>query len=341
MACERYTGGHINDTYFATYDVGGQTRRYVHQRINTKVFRDAHALMHNVGVVTRHIREKLERARVPDIDRRVLQVIPTTGGSGLLERGGEYWRTYAYVTGTSSRLRVHDAGEAYAAAKAFGEFSGMLCDLPPSQLRDTIPAFHDTPARYAALGEALAADVCARAGRARDAVAQAGALSGLAHALNDLAASNALGLRAVHNDTKITNVLFELQSSDAVCVVDLDTVMPGLALFDAGEMVRTGCTHAPEDEPDPAAVTVDETFLDAVLAGFADGARDTIVHAERAAFVTAGRVLAFENGVRFLTDYLNGDVYFRVHRQEQNLDRARAQFALALALAPYEGRIPR
>ena len=151
-SCERYTGGHINDTYFANYEYAGGMRRYVHQRINTNVFRDAHALIQNVGSVTRHIRAKLESRGAPDIDRRVLRVVPTHAGADLLERDGEYWRTYAFVERTRTRFRVETPADAYGAAYAFGEFAALLADLPVAQLEETIPGFHDTPARVRALG---------------------------------------------------------------------------------------------------------------------------------------------------------------------------------------------
>lgn len=335
-SCERYTGGHINDTYFAEYRSGSGTRRYVHQRINTHVFRDAHALIQNVGSVTRHIRAKLESRGTDDIDRRVLRVIPTHAGDDLLERDGEYWRTYAFVERTRTRVRVETAADAYRAAYAFGEFASLLADLPVMQLEETIPGFHDTPARVRALETAIAADAVERRVSASHEIAMARKLCDLAPALDDLARREGLPLRAAHNDTKITNVLFDEVSGEAVCVVDLDTVMPGLTLYDAGEMIRTACTRATEDEPEPANVVVDAALLQAVVNGFSEGACDLLTPVERASLVLAGRVLAFENGVRFLTDYLCGDAYFRVHHAAQNLDRARAQLTLAENLGAFE-----
>lgn len=333
---ERYTGGHINDTYFAEYRSAAGTRKYVHQRINTHVFRDAHALIQNVGSVTRHIRAKLESRGTPDIDRRVLRVIPTHAGEDLLEHDGEYWRTYAFVERTRTRLRVETPDDAHRAARAFGEFAALLADLPVMQLEETIPGFHDTSARVRALETAITADAAERVAFARNEIDLARHLCDLAPALDDLARREGLPLRATHNDTKITNVLFDELSGEAVCVVDLDTVMPGLTLYDAGEMIRTASSRAPEDEPDPANVVVDEQLLQAVVNGFTEGASDLLTPAERASLVLAGRVLAYENGVRFLTDYLCGDRYFRVHHAQQNLDRARAQLTLASKLGAFE-----
>lgn len=342
MSAQRYDGGHINDTYFAAYRLNGSVRRYVHQRINTRVFQNAHALVHNVARVTRHMRQKLEAQGAPDIDRRVLQLIPTRDGEDmLLTEQGEHWRTYAFVERTVARSRVESPADAYAAARAFGEFAALLADLPESELEETIPGFHDTPSRFAQLTAAVAADVCNRAAGARGEIAQAQTLAPLAPALLEFAKRERLPLRATHNDTKITNVLFDEETGDAVCVVDLDTVMPGLTLYDAGELIRTASTRASEDERDPGKITIDLDLLDAVLTGFARGANGVLSEPERSAFVTAGMVLAYENGLRFLTDHLQGDAYFRVHRPEQNLDRARAQLALARALDRYDGRCPR
>ncbi|MFN2450169.1 MAG: phosphotransferase [Candidatus Baltobacteraceae bacterium] len=268
LGAERYDGGHINDTYFASYRLNGSVTRYVHQRINTRVFQDAHALARNVSYVTAHMRSKLLARGIGDVERRVLQIVRTRDGHDLLvTKQGEHWRTYVFVEGTASRTRVESAGDAYAAAFAFGEFAALLADLPVSRLHETIPGFHDTPARYARFAQAAADDVCGRAKAAQAEAAQAHHLAHLAPALIRFAAENGVPLRATHNDTKITNVLFDARSGDAVCVVDLDTVMPGLTLYDAGELIRTAATRSAEDEPDARNVVVEPELLDAVLAG--------------------------------------------------------------------------
>jgi phosphotransferase family enzyme len=208
-------------------------------------------------------------------------------------------------------------------------------------LRESIPAFHDTTARFHALIRAIDGDVCNRAANARDEITKALQLQPLACMLIDLASSACLPIRATHNDTKITNVLFDETSDEAVCVVDLDTVMPGLTLFDVGELVRTAATRAAEDEQDADKVEIDPELFEAVAAGFIKGADGLCLPQECDAFITAGKVLAFENGVRFLADYLIGDRYFRVHRADQNLHRARAQFALVDSLERQEADLHR
>jgi Ser/Thr protein kinase RdoA (MazF antagonist) len=342
VCAERYGGGHINDTYFATYRHGDVVRRYVHQRINSLVFPNAIAVSENIARVTRHVREKFCAQGLQDVDRRVLHLIPTLDGKDLLTTDeGEHWRTYAYIEGTVPRMQVVCEADAFNAARAFGSFAAALADLPANSLHETIPAFHNTPARFDALVRAIEADPCNRAASAKDEIACALALQPLAPALLDLASNNGLPLRATHNDTKITNVLFDELSGEAICIVDLDTVMPGLTLFDVGELVRTAATRAAEDEPDPDKVKVDPDLFEAVSCGFIAGAGEVCSRAERDAFVTAGQVLAFENGTRFLADHLNGDRYFRVHRPNHNLDRARAQFAIVESLHKQQADLQR
>ncbi|HEY9180040.1 MAG TPA: aminoglycoside phosphotransferase family protein [Candidatus Baltobacteraceae bacterium] len=335
--CERYHGGHINDTYFATYALAGGQRRYVHQRINAAVFRDPPALTRNIAAVTRHVREKLVALATPDIERRVLRLLPTAAGDDLLITAhGEYWRTYPYIESTVCYGTARGPQDAYSAARAFGEFARLLSDFPVESLHVTLPNFHDTPLRFNALVQAIDADAHNRAALANGEIAQALRLQPLCSALQEVAAAADLPLRPTHNDTKITNVLFDERTGEAMCILDLDTIMPGLTLYDVGELVRTAATRAAEDEPDPSKVEVDTDLFESVANGFIAGAGAMLTAAERNAFVTAGKVLAYENGIRFLADYLNGDVYFRVHRDCQNLDRARAQFAVAQSLERQE-----
>lgn len=342
VGCERYHGGHINDTYFATYRSPFGTHRYVHQRINTAVFNDPAALTQNIAAVTRHVREKLVAAGTPDVDRRVLRLVPTHDGRDVLVTAqGDYWRTYPYVEGSVCFGTARTVQDAFAAARAFGEFSRLLADFPVQSLHVTIPDFHNTSLRFTALLSAIERDTANRARSATGEIACALRLEPLCTALSDVAKAANLPVRATHNDTKITNVLFDERSAEAICILDLDTIMPGLTLYDVGELVRTAGTRAAEDEPDPSKVEVDPELFEAVAGGFAYGAGSMLTQMERDAFVTAGKVLAYENGIRFLADYLNGDVYFRVHRDQQNLDRARAQFAVVESLTRQEEELLR
>ena len=337
VGCERYHGGHINDTYFATYAADDGPRRYVHQRINVTVFRDPRALTENIAAVTRHVREKLLALGAEDIDRRVIRLLPTRDGRDLLVTAhGDYWRTYPYIERTICYGIARESADAFSAARAFGHFAALLADFPAHSLHETLPRFHDTPARFDALLSAIDSDSQNRAACAKREITTALELQPLCTALQDVAQAAGLPLRATHNDTKITNVLFDEQSGEAICILDLDTIMPGLTLYDVGELVRTASTRAAEDEPDASKVHVEPELFEAVANGFIAGAGEMLAQAERDAFVTAGKVLAFENGIRFLADYLNGDVYFRVHRDAQNLDRARAQFAVVQSLERQE-----
>ncbi len=342
VGCERYHGGHINDTYFATYSASSGPRRYVHQRINVSIFRDPHALTRNISAVTRHVREKLLARNTPDIERRVLRLLPTRDGLEMLvTTHGDYWRTYPFIEDTVCYGTAPTPSEAFSAARAFGEFAALLDDFPVAELHETLPRFHDTPARFHALLSAIDSDVQNRAASAEGEIASALRLEPLCTALQDVAAAGNVPIRATHNDTKITNVLFDRGSGEAICILDLDTIMPGLTLYDVGELVRTASTRAAEDEPDASKVHVDPDLFEAVANGFVAGAGAMLTSDEREAFVTAGKVLAFENGIRFLADYLNGDVYFRVHHDKQNLDRARAQFAVVDSLARQERELLR
>jgi hypothetical protein len=337
IASERYYGGHINQTYFATYATALGERRYVHQRINTAVFSNPYALTENISAVTRHVHAKLVARGVTQLDRRVLRLVPTREGSEMLVAGeGEYWRTYPYVDASVCYGRVRNAPDAFAAARAFGEFAALLADFPAATLHDTLPRFHDTPARFEALVSAIERDACNRAEVARDEISAALALESLAGALEDVAAGAELPRRVTHNDAKITNVLFDEASGEAICVLDLDTLMPGLALYDVGELVRTAGTRVAEDERDASKVRIDPALFAAIANGYLAGAGDIVSKPERAAFVTAGKVMAFENGIRFLADFLNGDVYYQIRHAYHNLDRARNQFAVVRSLSEQE-----
>jgi Ser/Thr protein kinase RdoA (MazF antagonist) len=342
LSCERYHGGHINDTYFATYDCGGRKCRFVHQRINAVVFRDPQALTQNIAAVTHHVRQKMSALGEPDLARRVLRLVPTRDGRELLRTAhGDYWRTYPFIENTVCYGSARGVDDAFSAARAFGEFARLLADFPVDSLHVTLPRFHDTPWRFSALTDAIERDPHNRAKIARTEIDAALHLQPLSTALIELAKIAALPLRATHNDTKITNVLFDAHSGEAICILDLDTLMPGLTLYDAGELIRTAATRAAEDEPDVSKVEIDPDLFEAVANGFIAGAGELLMPAEREAFVTAGKVLAYENGIRFLADYLSGDVYFRVQRERHNLDRARAQFAIAQSLERQEDELLR
>ena len=331
--------GHIHDTYLVTCGAGSAVHRYVLQRLNRAVFPDPDLLMANVARVLAHLHAKLGPERAA---REALSLVPARDGSPSVRDGeGETWRAYRYVAGASSHDEPRTPRDAYQAARAFATFARLLGDLPAPPLAETIRGFHDTTARLAALERAAAADRAGRAAAARAEIDFALAGVGLADALSSLQRRGLLAARVVHNDTKLNNVLLDDATGDAACVIDLDTVMPGLVLHDVGDLVRSAAGAAAEDDPDHwRHVVVPERFA-AIARGFVDGLGDELSALERSSLVLAARVMTFECGIRFLADHVDGDRYFRVHRPGHNLDRCRAQFALLRSLGEREEELQR
>jgi len=326
-----YGSGHINDTYYARFSQGGAVVRYIVQRINQNVFRNPVALMENLQRVTAHLQEKMDGA--PDVSRRRLTLLPTReGGACHRDQTGHYWRCYIFIEKARSFDAIQSPRQAYEAARAFGRFQKLLSDLPAPRLHDTIPDFHHTPKRFARLEEALAEDAVQRAEQARTEIEFALRRKPMASLLLEAR----LPERVTHNDTKINNVLLDDQTGEEVCVIDLDTVMPGLALYDFGDLVRTGTSPAQEDERDLGRVTMQFPMFEALLRGYLSTAAEFLTPDERRLLVSAGKLITFEIGLRFLTDFLAGDTYFKVHRDGHNLDRCRTQFKLVESIEQQE-----
>lgn len=325
--------GHINDTFVATYQTNGCQVRVIHQRINHHIFRDPPRMMDNIARVTDHLQRKLAEENLPDAHRRALRLIPTrTGLPYHRTANGDYWRTYHFIENTCSYDIVESPHEAYQAAREFGLFQRRLADLPGPRLHDTIPDFHHTPRRFAAFQRVLAADAHNRAIACRAEIAFAEQREPLTRALLDLAARGLVPERVTHNDTKINNVLLDAATGEAVCVIDLDTVMPGLSLYDFGDLVRTTVCPAAEDETQLDRVCVRPPFFEALVRGYLEATGQTLTAAERQHLTLAGILITYEVGLRFLTDYLDGDRYFKTHRPGHNLDRCRNQFRLVQCL---------
>ncbi len=342
LSVEPFLGGHINDSYRLTYRQGQATARYLLQRLNSAVFRDPAAVMENTARVTAHIAQRLRARGTPDLARRTLRLLPTRhGGSSYVDAAGAYWRLFPLIENTTVHELVTSPELAEQAGRAFGEFQSLLADLPPPRLRATIPDFHNTPARFAALDDALAADVCGRVAAARPEIDFALARRGLAGVLLELHAASQIPERVVHNDAKITNVLLDAATGEALCVVDLDTVMPGLSLYDFGDMVRTMTSPTAEDTADLAQVEVQPRLFEALARGYLSATGSLLTRAERAHLVTAGKLITLEQGVRFLTDFLRGDTYYKTRRPNHNLDRTRTQLRLLESLERQEGVLRR
>jgi hypothetical protein len=300
------------------------------QRLNTGVFRDPERLMQNVARVAAHLRRQLAAEGCPDRERRCLEPIETRAGALLhTDAQGQVWRAFRFIEGATSHEKPEGLEQARLAAFAFGDFARRLADFGAPPLHETIPRFHDFPARVAALDAALRADAC---GRARAARADAAALRARCAELAQAVAARGferLPRRVVHHDCKLENLLFDAVSGEALCVIDLDTVMPGALLSDFGELVRSSTNTASEDEPDAARVDFDVEVFGALASGYLAGVGPVLTPGERESLALAGPLLTLMNAVRFLTDHLAGDVYFAIERAGHNLDRARAQLRLA------------
>jgi len=321
--------GHINDTFAATYEWNGAPTRYIHQRINRRVFRDPERQMQNIERVTLHTANKLREENVPEPARRALTLVPTTdGASFLVDDEGEYWRTYRMVEDARTYDVATSPEQAYQAAKAFAQFQRLLHDLPGPRLHGTIPDFHHTPKRVEDLKGAVRHDPHGRVREARGHIDFALAREDRAGELLALQGRGEIPERVVHNDTKLNNVLFDEGTGEAICVIDLDTVMPGLALYDFGDMVRTTTSPAAEDETDLSRVDMRMDMYEALCTGYLDEMGAFLVNPERERLAFAGALITYEVGVRFLTDFLLGDTYFKVTHPGHNLERCRNQFRL-------------
>lgn len=323
---ERYGAGHINDT-FAVW-AADHSRRWILQRINTDTFTDPAGLMENVTGVTSYLRREI-LARGGDPDRETLNVVPTREGKPYYtDCEGGAWRAYLFVEGTVCLQKVENERDFYTVAETFGNFQNQLAGYPAATLHETIARFHDTPNRYANFEKALAADVMGRAREIGPEIAFIRAREGDCHVLMDQLAAGVLPLRVTHNDTKLNNVLIDQATGKGICVIDLDTVMPGLSAYDFGDSIRFGANDCAEDEPDQSKVHFSLHLYEVFARGYLAAAGSAMTEAERRSLPWGAKLMTLECGIRFLTDYLEGDHYFKISRPAQNLDRARTQFTL-------------
>jgi Phosphotransferase enzyme family. len=329
--------GHINETYSATYSQGGTRVRYIHQKINRNVFKNPEAVMKNVMRVTSHIRKKLETKNARDLTRRSLIVIPTRDGKSYYLNGGEdVWRTFLFIEGVETFESVQSPQQAMQAGCAFGEFQHLLVDLPGERLVETIPDFHNTRRRFTALQQAIQKDHYNRAREAAPEIEFALRREAMVDVILNAMAKRKIPERITHNDTKFNNVMMDVLTGEAMCVVDLDTVMPGCALYDFGDMVRTTTSPTLEDEPDLSKVKMQMPMFKALAGGYLSAAGKFLTRTEKSLIAFSGKLITFEIGLRFLTDYLSGDTYFRIHRPAHNLDRCRTQFKLVESIEKQE-----
>ena len=318
-----YGEGHINDTFLV--DSG----KYILQRINHNIFKEPDRLMNNIVLVTEHLRDKITK-KGGNPERETLTVIKTLDGKDFYRsEDGNYFRMYIFVSDTNTYQTVRKAEQFYNAARAFGKFQNDLSDFPADKLYETIPNFHNTKSRFEALMEAVN---CNSAGRKKEVLQEI--TFALAHESDtaivvDAIKNGEIPLRVTHNDTKLNNVLFDKTTDEGICIIDLDTVMPGSLLYDFGDSIRFGASTAAEDEKDLSKVECSLKLFEAFTKGFLEELGDSITQNEIDLLPFSAKLMTFECGIRFLTDYLNGDTYFKIHYPGQNLDRCRTQFKLA------------
>ncbi len=318
-----YGSGHINDTYLVTEE----KKRYILQRINTRVFKDVEGLMRNIALVTGFLREKV-LARGGDVLREMLTLLPGAGGEiYITDEDGLCWRMYGFIADAVSLDQAQTKEEFYASGEAFGSFQRQLKDFDAALLTETIPDFHNTIKRYEAF--------CAAADAAEQPLKRAAAreidfiFSRFEKIVSIQSQSDSLPLRVTHNDTKLNNVMLDSATRRPLCVIDLDTVMPGTVIHDFGDSIRFGASTAAEDETNLDKVTLDLSLFEAYSRGFLKGCAGTLTPEEKVLLPEGALIMTLECGIRFLTDYLQNDVYFKIHRPGHNWDRCRTQLKLA------------
>ena len=324
--------GHINDTFIVT----AGNNRYVLQRINQVVFTKPVEVMANAVRITEHIRARMETAGPGSASRQLAVVATKDDGSYYCDAAGNVWRMYNFIENAVTYDSLQSAALAREAARMFGWFQKMLTDLPGAPLYETIPGFHNTPRRFERFQEVVKADAANRAKDARTEIGFVFEHAAICHVLYDLVKRGEIPVRVAHNDAKINNVMFDTSTSEGVSVIDLDTVMPGLSVYDFGDLVRTATCPAAEDERDLSKVAVDMILFKALAQGFVEGGRSFLTPLERQHLVFGGLLITFEQMIRFLTDYLAGDVYYKVHREGHNLDRTRTQMKLVQSILEQE-----
>jgi hypothetical protein len=323
-----YGNGHINDTYLVTTRVNGGEKKYILQRINKNVFKNPEALMKNFASVTDYLAQKAENEG-RDPYRETLRIIRTKDGKDyFLATDGDYWRMLVYVTDSMCYDKVERPEQFYESAVAFGNFQYQLRDYPADTLNETIVNFHNTPDRYRQLMDAVSSDKFERCAEVEAEIAFAREREDFCATLEREHEAGRLPLRVTHNDTKLNNILFDRNSGKPICVVDLDTIMPGYSVNDFGDSIRFGATTAAEDEADLSKVNFDIELYELYVKGFIEGARGGLTKGELDMLPIAAIMMTLECGMRFLADYLSGDTYFKTTRPRQNLDRARNQFKL-------------
>ena len=328
LECIPCGNGHINDTYRVAFEKDGEVSRYSLQHMNRAVFEDPVSLMNNILQVTAFLKEKI-KAQGGDPQRETLDFLCAEDGKPyFIDSYGEYWRAYHFIEDAYALEEISRPQDFYESAVAFGHFQKMLANFPADALTETIAGFHDTRSRFTAFQKAVEQDVCHRAADVAEEIRFVQERYDVACILGDMQAEGKLPLRVTHNDTKSNNVLIDSATGKGLCVIDLDTVMPGLAVNDFGDSIRFGASTGAEDEKDLSRISCDMDLYDIYTKGFLEGCGDTLTNTEIESLPIGAKVMTYECGMRFLTDYLSGDTYFKIDYPTHNLDRARTQFKL-------------
>lgn len=324
-----YGNGHINDTFLVRCQTADNTeKRYILQRMNHDIFKNPPQLMENMVHVTKYLRKKI-LSQGGDPDRETLNVLKTQGGADCYQdSGNNYWRVFSFIENSMCLEKVENAKDFYDSGAAFGNFQRMLADYPAETLHETIPNFHNTPSRLQDFQKAVRTGDKERAALAQREISFVLDRAREASVLTDLLSEGKLPLRVTHNDTKLNNILFDADTHKALCIIDLDTVMPGLSLYDFGDSIRFGANTGAEDETDLTKVGLDLGLFEAFTKGYLEGCKGSLTAKEIEMLPMGAKLMTYECGMRFLADFLTGDHYFKVHRGNHNLDRARTQFQL-------------
>ncbi len=328
-SCERHGNGHIDDTFLVEVrEETGEIRRYLLQGINCTVFQKPLELIENICGVTDFLKKKILQ-NGGDPQRETLNIIPARDGKPYyVDPSGGWWVVYRFIERARCLEQVERPEDFYESAVAFGKFQKLLADYPAETLHEIIPDFHHTPKRYETLLAAFRADRCGRASSVLQEMEQIRSREAELGIAMELLREGALPLRVTHNDTKLNNVMFDEETGKAICVIDLDTVMPGLSIFDFGDSIRFGANTAQEDEADVSKVSLSLELFERYTRGYLDGCGDQLTALEKKMLPMGAKIMTLESAIRFLTDYLQGDVYFKIERENHNLQRCRTQLAL-------------
>jgi len=338
---EPFGSGHIHDT-FRVITAEQDKDDYIIQRLNNKIFKNIPQLQNNIERVTIHLRDKLKTIPGANLKRECLQLIPSKedGKSWITDNAGNFWRMYIFISNHKSYNIVDTPDKAYEGGKAIGRFQAMLSDLPGEPLYETIPYFHDIERRletFSAIVEVNPAGRVEKSGKEIEFVLERAEEMKI---ILELGRKGKIPLRITHNDTKFNNILLD-ENDKALCVIDLDTVMPGYVHYDFGDAIRTAANIAAEDERELSKVKMDISLFEAYARGYLSETRDTLNNTEKEYLAFAPRLITYTIAVRFLTDYLDGDNYFKIHHEHHNLQRARAQFRLVESMEEQYGEMQR